>query len=170
MKKQIETRADIELLVDEFYKKVLVDPVIGFIFTDVAKIDMKEHMPIMYRFWETILLDKMTYQGNPMTKHLVLNEKTPLLPEHFQRWHDLFFETVDEYFEGDKAEEAKKPRGIKIGRNNFTKFFILLLVSLLTKFFYLSYFSIERIVILSMIFIISLFFLDVYFVCVIRLF
>jgi len=40
MKKDIETEADVKLLVDTFYAQVLKDDVIGFIFTDVAKISL----------------------------------------------------------------------------------------------------------------------------------
>ena len=39
MKKDIETRDDIELLVNSFYEKVKADPVIGHIFTDVFKVN-----------------------------------------------------------------------------------------------------------------------------------
>ena len=105
--KDIETRKDVELLVDTFYKQVLVDDVIGFIFTDVAKISMEKHMPTMYNFWETILLGKMAYKGNPMSKHFDLNKKSPLLPEHFARWKKLWFATIESLFEGERATEAK---------------------------------------------------------------
>ena len=107
MKKDIETQADVKLLVDTFYAQVLKDDVIGFIFTDVAKISMEKHMPIMYSFWEAILLGNNGYQGNPMSKHFMLNKKTPLLPQHFERWKELWFKTLEELFEGERATEAK---------------------------------------------------------------
>ena len=40
----IETRDDIELLMREFYKKVMNDEKIGFIFTNVALLDLKHHL------------------------------------------------------------------------------------------------------------------------------
>jgi hemoglobin len=107
MKKDIESRADIELLVDTFYAQVLEDDIIGFIFTDIAKISMETHMPTMYNFWETILLGNTAYKGNPMSKHFQLNKKTPLLPEHFERWKMLWFKTLEDLFEGERAAEAK---------------------------------------------------------------
>jgi hemoglobin len=42
-----------------------------------------------------------------MTKHIQLNQKVRLDSTHFDRWKELFFQTIDEHFEGDKANEAK---------------------------------------------------------------
>ena len=108
MKKEIETRADIELLVDEFYKRVKKDEVIGYIFNNAVNFSWEKHIPVMYSFWESMLLDKFTYKGSLMMKHLELDEREQLKPEHFARWKKLFFETLDAFFEGEKADEAKK--------------------------------------------------------------
>ena len=107
-KTPIQNRQDIELLVDEFYKKVRTDDVIGHIFNEVADVNWEKHMPVMYSFWESMLLDVMSYKGNAMTPHIALSKKTPMTQEHFTRWKKLFFETLDEYFIGDKVDEAKK--------------------------------------------------------------
>ncbi|MBR9923091.1 MAG: group III truncated hemoglobin [Bacteroidetes bacterium] len=108
MKKEISNKEDVRQLVDAFYAKVLKDEVIGYIFTEVVPISLEEHMPIMYRFWETVLLGEMSYKGNPMTKHLAMNEKEPLTKAHFDRWLSLFFETLDTHFEGEKVALAKQ--------------------------------------------------------------
>ena len=73
--KKLETREDIELLVNKFYEKVQHDDTIGFFFNDVAKVDWSKHLPKMYSFWETILFGQMTYKGNPMAVHFPINEK-----------------------------------------------------------------------------------------------
>ncbi|MBR9859413.1 group III truncated hemoglobin [bacterium] len=104
--KDISERKDIETLVDEFYKKVIPDPEIGYIFTEVEPLDWEKHIPIMYNFWESILLGNPVYKGNPMTKHIQLNKKEPLTAEHFQRWLYLWEETIHANFEGPKADEA----------------------------------------------------------------
>lgn len=39
MKKDISTPQDVKTLVDAFYNDIKSDPVIGYIFTDVAKVD-----------------------------------------------------------------------------------------------------------------------------------
>lgn len=102
----ISTREDIETLVSRFYEKVLKDDVIGYIFTDVARMDWNHHMPIMYDFWETLLLDAQKYKGNPMVKHLQLDNQEPLESIHFDQWLTLWKQTVKENFQGKKADEA----------------------------------------------------------------
>jgi hemoglobin len=96
----ISTREDVEKLVQSFYTRVRADKLIGPIFSDV---DWDHHMPIMYNFWSSILLGDASYLGNPFQKHI----NKGLKPEHFTRWLELFFETVDEHFDGHVAGEAK---------------------------------------------------------------
>ena len=102
----ISTRTHVEMLVDEFYKKVIADPVIGFIFTDVVKLSWEKHIPVMYSFWGSMLLGENTYKGNPMVKHIELDKLVTLTPEHFARWLQLWVTTVRQLFSGPKAEEA----------------------------------------------------------------
>jgi len=113
MKKDIANRDDIILLINTFYEKVKKDQVIGYIFNDVAKVNWEKHLPVMYDFWENVIFFTGAYTGNPMTAHKQLHQKTPLNPEHFQEWIKLFTQTVDELFEGDKAELTKQ-RAISI--------------------------------------------------------
>lgn len=107
MKKDIQTAEDIKLLVDNFYKKAIADDSLGHIFTDVAKVNWEHHLPIMYAFWESILLGEIGYKGNPMDAHFRLNEKYTLTADHFNTWKFLFIETVDKHFEGEVADMAK---------------------------------------------------------------
>lgn len=115
MKKDIATRKDIELLVDTFYDKVKKDAVIGFIFTDLAKVNWEKHLPIMYNFFENMLFYTGSYTGNPMELHKKINNYLQLTTEHFNQWESLFSNTVDELFEGEKAELAKQ-RAISISK------------------------------------------------------
>ncbi len=108
MKKDIKTREDIELLVTRFYDKVKADDTIGYIFSDVAKVNWEKHLPAMFNFWENVLLFTGEYKGNPMQIHQQLNEKEPLTQAHFKRWEKLFLQTLDELFEGDKATLARQ--------------------------------------------------------------
>jgi len=113
MKKDIESRDDIELLVKSFYEKVKIDPVIGSIFTDIARVNWEKHLPVMFDFWENTIFYTGSYSGNPMKSHQNLNRLFPLTKEHFSRWNQLFASTIDELFEGDKAVLAKQ-RAISI--------------------------------------------------------
>jgi hemoglobin len=103
----IETLADCERLVRAFYGRALVDPIIGFIFADVAKLDLEAHVPVIASFWATILLGAQTYSGSAFKPHAALNAKVQLREGHFQRWLNLWRTTVDELFAGDRAELAK---------------------------------------------------------------
>ena len=107
IKKDIETKQDIKLLVDAFYEKVRSDKTIGYIFSDVAKLNFAEHMPKMYDFWETTLFHKIVYKGNPMDVHLKLNSLETLKKAHFDQWLYLFNETIDELFSGTISALAK---------------------------------------------------------------
>jgi hemoglobin len=103
----IETRADCEELVRAFYGRMLSDPVMGWIFTDVAKLDVEEHVPRIASFWETILLGAQSYSGGAFRPHAELNQKVRLHPGHFERWLWLWGMTVDELFAGPRAGLAK---------------------------------------------------------------
>ncbi|MCE2822045.1 MAG: group III truncated hemoglobin [Bacteroidota bacterium] len=107
-KPDITLPADIRLLIDTFYEKVKNDEVIGYIFNDVANVNWEHHLPVMYAFWEFLLLDNAdAYRGNPIQKHLDLHAKHALKAAHFDRWLALFQSSVDELFEGPVAENAK---------------------------------------------------------------
>lgn len=107
MNQDITNRSDVELLVDTFYGKVMTNEVIGFIFSDVVGIDWSKHLPKMYNFWSSLLFGERDYSGNPMRVHVALSKLTEMDSKEFGEWLRLFNETVDELFEGDKANEAK---------------------------------------------------------------
>ncbi len=107
--KDIETRADIDDLMNRFYARAMTDEIIGCIFK-TAKLDLKHHLPVIGDFWETLLFGTGDYQRhgrNPLQVHAELNLKTPLAFEHFERWLEIFGETVDETFSGDRADFIK---------------------------------------------------------------
>lgn len=113
MKKDIENRTDIELLVNTFYRKVKADKKLGYIFNNVALLNWSTHFLIMYNFWENAILFTGTYEGNPINLHKHLNRIQPLNKTHFNRWNTLFVRTVNELFKGSKADLAKE-RALKI--------------------------------------------------------
>lgn len=107
-KPDIRSRDEVIVLVNRFYDKVRVDDTIGYIFEDVFKVNWETHMPVMYDFWESVLFYTANYTGNPMIIHRQLNNVVSFTPEHFKRWLQLFHATVNENFEGEKAELAKQ--------------------------------------------------------------
>lgn len=107
-KHDIQGRDDIFLLMQKFYTKLLADDSINYLFTDIAKIDLEHHLPILTDFWESILFQKNTYGRNAMQPHIVLHHKSSLTKSHFDTWLNYFNTTVDELFEGDIAFLAKQ--------------------------------------------------------------
>ncbi|MDO1448204.1 group III truncated hemoglobin [Rhodocytophaga aerolata] len=103
IKKDIQDRKDIHLLVDSFYNKVNNDTLLSPVFNEKAGVSWEKHLPIMYDFWSTMLLGDKSYRGNPFMKHIPL----PINKVHFEKWLSLFLATVDEHFTGETAEEAK---------------------------------------------------------------
>ena len=76
--------------------------------------DRPHHPPILYRFWESLLLDTNSYRRNAMDPHFRLTTLVPLDPASFDRWLALFEATVAEHFSGDKAALAvTRARSIK---------------------------------------------------------
>lgn len=107
MKTDIRNRDDIVILVNAFYQIVKKDPTIGYLFTEVALVNWEKHLPIMYDFWDNILFHTGNFEGNPMVKHRMLDQKSTLTETHFRHWTKLWKKTVDDFFEGEKANEIK---------------------------------------------------------------
>ena len=103
--KDIEARADIELLVREFYSRLLSDPSINYIFTEVAKINLEDHIPHLVDFWEQSLFHTGSYKKNVMQLHLDLNEKEQLTLTHFNTWLAHFEATVNNFYSGHNADK-----------------------------------------------------------------
>ena len=107
--KDIEDINDIKKMVNLFYGKVRKDDLIGPIFNDKIQNHWTEHLTKLYSFWQGILLGERTYTGFPFPPHAQL----PISKENFDRWLNLFTETVDHLFIGEIANEAKN-RAYKI--------------------------------------------------------
>jgi hemoglobin len=97
-------RADVERLVTAFYAKARYDPLLAHFFTHV---DWAHHTPRIVDFWDTLLFGTGSYRDDAMTPHVRLHARLPMTKAHFDRWVELFSNTVDELFVGPKAEETK---------------------------------------------------------------
>lgn len=103
----IKTQDDLYLLVNEFYKKLLKDDDINFIFTDVVKIKIEEHLPVLVIFWSQVILGTSGYINNLTQIHLDIDLKYHLSPEIFKIQLNHFNKTVDQNFRGDNSEKIK---------------------------------------------------------------
>ncbi|KAA5823554.1 group III truncated hemoglobin [Algibacter amylolyticus] len=127
MKTDIQTREDVALLVTSFYKKVRAHNVLGPFFNDVIK-DWDAHLERLTTFWETSLF--MTrklehkYHGDPLQAHVKVDKdnNNSITELHFGLWLNIWFETLEELFEGEVTENAKR-RARKMGSFLYLKIF-----------------------------------------------
>jgi len=109
MKKQIENRADIEVLVHAFYAKIKADKEIGFYFNTMIK-DWDIHLEKLTDFWETNLFAVKKYKGNPQEVHNEVDAHFggKITSNEFGIWLNHWFQTIDEHFEGENADTLKR--------------------------------------------------------------
>ena len=109
MKKPIENREDIKLLVTTFYDKIKADEEIGFFFNETIT-DWEEHLEKLTDFWEMNLFGTKKYTGNPILAHNAVDKRFDqrITPNIFGIWLNLWFATLDELFEGENVEILKR--------------------------------------------------------------
>lgn len=121
--KEIESKADVAHLVHTFYAKVRKDAILGPIFNSIIH-DWDAHLDTLTDFWETQLFLKRTYEGNPILAHQQMDDAMngTITPEHFGLWMNLWFETLDQLFTGERAWIAKN-RAQKMSTMLYIKIF-----------------------------------------------
>ncbi|WP_411895688.1 group III truncated hemoglobin [Winogradskyella sp. A2] len=123
MKKDIRNREDIHLLVTEFYIKVRADNTLGPFFNDTIS-DWDAHLDHLTTFWESSLFLKTKFTGDPLKAHIKVDEdhNNSITELHFGIWLNYWSQTIDELFEGDYANNAKR-RARKMGTFIYLKIF-----------------------------------------------
>ncbi len=101
--KDIENLDDIKVFVDEFYKRIATDTLLAPFFLGKNNGDWQPHLDRMYMFWNAALFGEKGYVGNPFSKHSNLQ----LTEVHFEKWLSHFNSTIDTYFKGAMAANAK---------------------------------------------------------------
>lgn len=101
--RDISSTDDVHLLVHDFYRRLLADPLVKHHF---EPLDLPSHLPRVEAFWNMVVF------GGPgdsamMAKHFAHHRSTPILPAHFDRWLEHFIATVDAQYSGANAEEVK---------------------------------------------------------------
>ncbi|RIA09425.1 hemoglobin [Flavobacteriaceae bacterium MAR_2010_72] len=115
VKNDIRNREDVFLLVTKFYEKVRQDAILGPFFNETIN-DWDSHLDRLTTFWESSLFLKTKYLGNPLHAHIKVDQEhnNTIREMHFGLWLNLWYETINELFEGDYAENAKR-RARKMG-------------------------------------------------------
>lgn len=113
MKQDIKNREDIARLVFKFYEKLKQDEVLGPIFCGMIS-DWDSHLNHLTMFWESSLFmtkkNTQRYAGNPIEAHIKVDKFTnnTINEKHFGIWLNYWFQTIDELFEGETANNAKR--------------------------------------------------------------
>lgn len=110
----IRSRADVERLVRDFYRDAAMDDLLGPVF-HAARVDWNHHIARLTDFWMWQLFGERGYEGNPLRFHEPSHARTPFTPAHYERWVELFTDTVTERFAGPVADLAVT-RGRKMAR------------------------------------------------------
>ena len=100
-KRELNKREEIAFLVHSFYERILNDEMLAPFF---KTLNFEKHLPKMIDFWCFVLLGETGYSTNVVEKHIHM----PLNAEHFERWLEIFNNTLDDYFEGENVEIAKQ--------------------------------------------------------------
>ncbi|TAL85244.1 MAG: group III truncated hemoglobin [Rhodanobacter sp.] len=105
----------IATLVDRFYSRVQIDPVLGPVFNPAVQ-DWDEHKRRLTSFWASVALRAGSYRGNPMAAH----RSHPIDAGHFDHWLALWRKTCSEVLEATAAdamiEYAERiGRGLRMG-------------------------------------------------------
>lgn len=110
-RRAISSRKDVDHLVRKFYDKVRIHETLGPIFNAVVS-DWETHLIHLSDFWEMILLQTGPGAGkfNPTKVHREVDSAVDHTIEqlHFGNWLELWFATIDEFFEGEIADFAKE--------------------------------------------------------------
>ncbi|MCK5881203.1 MAG: group III truncated hemoglobin [Sinobacterium sp.] len=104
--RDLDSKENIKDFVDSFYDKVLADEQLAPIFHEVAGIDVEQHLPRICSYWEKLLLGDKAYQRHTMNIHREIDAKQRFTPSDFDRWLQLFTQTAQQEFKGEKADRA----------------------------------------------------------------
>ncbi len=102
-RRNIESRADLEMLLARFYERALADELIGHFFKEVVPLHLPTHLPLIVDFWESVVFGARGYSKNVMAIHQHIHHLAPISKLHLDRWVHLFSATVEEGFSGTNA-------------------------------------------------------------------
>ncbi|WP_430424275.1 group III truncated hemoglobin [Maribacter litoralis] len=108
---KITNREDVRVLVHTFYDKIRQHNMLGPIFNGhITEEQWPAHLSKLTDFWESNLFGVRTFRGSPSKAHVNVdkNLQHSISQNHFAQWLQLWFETIDELFEGELADRAKE--------------------------------------------------------------
>jgi hemoglobin len=103
----IQTKEQLQHLITVFYQQLMVDPIIGFFFTDIVQLNLETHIPKITDFWAFQLLGEKNYRGHVFEVHRQMHLKASMNNDHFHRWLFLLNSTIDALHAGPIADAMK---------------------------------------------------------------
>ncbi|MBK5221463.1 MAG: group III truncated hemoglobin [Acidimicrobiia bacterium] len=102
----LDTRTQIHDFIVGFYRAIIFDEVLEPVFDEVAEVDWAAHIPRLVDYWCRVLLGDPSYVGAMFAVHQHVHDIEAFRPEWFDRWHQLFVDTLVAGWSGPNAERA----------------------------------------------------------------
>lgn len=107
--RDLDTPDEVFELVTRQYADVVQDELLQPYFTfGPGFIDWQGHIGLVTDYWCHVLLYAPDYEIDTIENHRHLHDRAPFTPELFDRWLQIFHDTVDGGWEGPRAALAKK--------------------------------------------------------------
>lgn len=103
-------------LVETFYGAIRSDDLLGPIFTSHVA-DWTPHLARMKDFWASVTLESGRFRGNPMLKHIAVGGLDSV---HFERWLELWNQTLDNVAPNDAAAQVFREAAGRIAESLLT--------------------------------------------------
>lgn len=108
MNKDVETRADLDQVMRDFYSRLLSDSKLHPYFEKFKDENVLEaHLKDLVDFWDSALFYRGSYKKNVMEIHKKIDENAKLKTKHFEAWLTHFTEAVDKLFAGENSDALK---------------------------------------------------------------
>jgi truncated hemoglobin YjbI len=104
----LDRRTEIHDLVVTFYRTIVFDPVLAPVFEETAEVDWAQHIPRLIDYWCRVLLGSPQPASRVLATHRHVHDTDPLRTEHFDRWYQLWVESIDSRWAGPRADHAKE--------------------------------------------------------------
>ncbi len=101
-------RDDVATMVSRFYASVIQDDLLGPVFDSVISPNWNHHLDKLTSFWLRNLYGIPGYTGNALRAHQEVDRCIGIQPRMFDRWLQLFDDTIDERWAGPVATRAKE--------------------------------------------------------------
>ena len=101
-------------LVETFYARIRMHPVLGPVFNDQIGDEWDRHLALLKDFWASVALHAARYHGKPVPAH---KKVASIKEEHFALWLGLFEQTLSDLSGNDACTEYFMERANRIAES-----------------------------------------------------